>query len=187
MRLAAGSALAGLAGMRPERMLAPGLRLGRPFLGLDKAVLVGWCEARGLTFLHDPSNTDPRFARARLRAAASALAAEGLTSARLARLAERAARDEAALRQTAETALRDALLPAPEGTLRLDGTRLRALPEAIALRCVDLAITRAGGPATGWRSSKPWCSTPCSPPCTPERPCGEPSRGTACRPRAAEW
>ena len=152
MRLAAGSALAGLAGMRPERMLAPGLRLGRPFLGLDKAVLVDWCEARSLTFLQDPSNTNPRFARTRLRAAASALAAEGLTSARLARLAERAARDEAALRQTAETALRDALLPAPEGTLRLNGTRLRALPEAIALRCVDLAITRAG--ATGYRLEK---------------------------------
>lgn len=152
MRLAAGSALAGLAGMRAERLLAPGIRLGRPFLGLDKAALVDWCETRGLTFLYDPSNTNPRFARARLRAAASALAAEGLTTARLARLAERAARDEAALRQAAEAALGEAMLPAPEGILRLDGTRLRALPEAIALRCVGLAIARAGG--DGYRLEK---------------------------------
>ncbi len=145
MRLAAGSALAGLAGMRKERLLAPGLRLGRPFLGLDKASLVAWCEARGLSFLRDPSNTDRRFARARLRAAASALAAEGLTSARLARLAERAARDEDALRQAAETTLAEATLPAPPGACHLDGKRICAQPEAIALRCIDLALTRMGG------------------------------------------
>lgn len=143
MRLAAGSALAGLAGMRPERLLAPGLRLGRPFLGLDKVTLVEWCEGHGIPFLRDPSNANPRFARARLRAAATALAAEGLTSARLARLAERAARDETALRRAAEAALADATLPGP--ILRLDGSRLIALPEAVALRCLDLAITRAGG------------------------------------------
>ena len=145
MRLAADSALAGLAGMRPERILAPGLRLGRPFLRLDKGTLVDWCEEHGISFLRDPSNANPRFARARLRAAATALAAEGLTSARLARLAERAARDEAALRQAAEAALADAMLPTSGPMPRLDGTRLIALPEAVALRCLDLAITRAGG------------------------------------------
>ncbi|WP_426215209.1 tRNA lysidine(34) synthetase TilS [Methylobacterium sp. NFXW15] len=145
MRLAAGSALAGLAGMRPERQLAPGLRLGRPFLGLDKTALVGWCEARGIPFVRDPSNTNPLFARARLRAAAKALAAEGLTSTRLARLAERAARDEAALRQAAQCALLDIRLSAPDGGMRLDGLRLRDLPEAVALRCIDLAIEAAGG------------------------------------------
>lgn len=145
MRLAAGSALAGLAGMRPERILAPGLRLGRPFLSLDKAILLGWCEARSIPFLQDPSNTNRRFARARLRAAAAALEAEGLTSARLARLAERAARDEAALRGAADAALLAATLPGGDGTTRLDGGSLAALPDAVALRCVDLAIGRAGG------------------------------------------
>ncbi len=144
MRLAAGSALAGLAGMAAERLLAPGLRLGRPFLGLDKATLIGWCEAQGIPFLRDPSNRDGRFARARLRAAADALAAEGLTSVRLARLAERVARDEAALRQAAETALEAARL-SPGGTDRFDGRTLAALPEAVALRCVDRAIILAGG------------------------------------------
>jgi len=145
MRLAAGSGLAGLAGMRPERPLAPGLRLGRPFLALDKASLVAWCEARALPFLRDPSNTDPRFARARLRTAAEILAAEGLTSARLARLAERAARDEAALQKAAADALEGATLPPGTATMRLDGAALTTLPDAVALRCLDLALVRAGG------------------------------------------
>ena len=75
MRLAAGSGPAGLAGMRAERVLAPGIVLGRPFLHLPKATLVAWCEARGIPYVRDPSNADPRFARGRLRAAWPVLAA----------------------------------------------------------------------------------------------------------------
>jgi tRNA(Ile)-lysidine synthase len=145
LRLAAGSGPAGLAGMRAERALAPGILLGRPFLHLPKATLVAWCEARGIATVRDPSNADPRFARGRLRDAWPALAREGLTPARLARLAERAARDEAALGQAAERALAAALLPeAGRGTFRLDGGVLAGLPEAVALRCVDRALSRAG-------------------------------------------
>ena len=145
MRLAAGSGLAGLAGMRAERELAPGLVLGRPFLHLPKAILVAWCEARGLAYLRDPSNADPRFARGRLRGAWPLLEREGLTPARLARLAERAARDEAALRSVAAQALDAMRLPgAAEAQPRLDGAVLVAQPDAVALRCIDIALTRAG-------------------------------------------
>ncbi|MDP4003884.1 tRNA lysidine(34) synthetase TilS [Methylobacterium sp. NEAU K] len=143
MRLAAGSGPAGLAGMRVERPLAPGIALGRPFLNLPKAALVAWCEARGILHLRDPANADPRFARARLRAAWPVLEREGLSPQRLARLAERAARDDAALRIAAEQALDAALLPGGP-PLRLDGAALAALPEAVALRCLDGALTRAG-------------------------------------------
>ncbi|MDP4021647.1 tRNA lysidine(34) synthetase TilS [Methylobacterium sp. NEAU 140] len=143
LRLCAGSGPAGLAGMRAERPLAPGIGLGRPFLALPKAALVAWCEARAIPFVRDPSNAQPRFARARLRAARSALEAEGLTAARLARLAERAARDEAALTEAAGRALEAARL-GPDAPLRLDGGMLAALPEAVALRCLDRAMTRAG-------------------------------------------
>ncbi|MCJ2017011.1 tRNA lysidine(34) synthetase TilS [Methylobacterium sp. E-065] len=144
MRLAAGSGPAGLAGMRVERALAPGISLGRPFLALPKAALVAWCEARGIPYLRDPSNADPRFARGRLRAAWPILEREGLTPARLARLAERAARDEAALCIAADKALEAACLSADGPALRLDGTVLAALPDAIVLRCLDRALTRAG-------------------------------------------
>nr|WP_083935949.1 tRNA lysidine(34) synthetase TilS [Methylobacterium sp. B1] len=148
MRLAAGSGLAGLAGMRAERTLAAGLSLGRPFLHLPKATLVAWCEERGIAYVRDPANGNPRFARGRLREAWPVLEREGLTPARLARLAERAARDEAALRSAAEQALDRTGRPGPEtgaGTgLRLDGAALAVLPDAVVLRCLDLALTRAG-------------------------------------------
>jgi tRNA(Ile)-lysidine synthase len=147
MRLAAGSGPAGLAGMRTERPLAPGITLGRPFLALPKATLTAWCVARGIPHVRDPANADPRFARARLRATWAALEREGLSPARLARLAERAARDDDALRAAAEQALAAALLPAKNtdaAALHLDGAALAALPEALALRGLDTALTRAG-------------------------------------------
>jgi tRNA(Ile)-lysidine synthase len=147
MRLAAGSGPAGLAGMRTERPLAPGITLGRPFLALSKATLMAWCEIRGIPHVRDPANADPRFARARLRATWAALEREGLSPARLARLAERAARDDDALRAAAEQAFAALLLPAQKtdaAALCLDGAVLAALPEATALRCLDAALTRVG-------------------------------------------
>ncbi|MCJ2033632.1 tRNA lysidine(34) synthetase TilS [Methylobacterium sp. J-068] len=142
MRLIAGSGPAGLAGMRAERVLPGGLRLARPFLTLPKADLVAYCEARGLGFTRDPSNHDDRFARARLRALMPVLAGEGLSATRLCRLAERCARDTAALEAAAEAAFAGAERPSPEGSIRLNGQTLKALPEAIALRVVGLALER---------------------------------------------
>ncbi len=146
MRLCAGSGPAGLAGMRVERNLGGGLTLARPFLALSKAALVAWCDARGIAYLRDPSNSDGRFARARLRRVLPLLAEEGLTAERLARLADRAARDDAALGQAAEDAL-DRLASPGEGAWSLDGRALAALPEAVALRVLDRALDRAGAPA----------------------------------------
>lgn len=146
MRLIAGSGPRGLAGMRPERDLAEGVRLGRPFLGLPKADLVAYCEARGLDYLRDPSNTNERFVRARLRRLMPGLAREGLGPARLCRLAARSARDEAALGQAARGLLAAGLQARADGS-SLDGATLRAAPEAVALRAVGLALERAGGPA----------------------------------------
>ncbi|WP_348644207.1 tRNA lysidine(34) synthetase TilS, partial [Methylobacterium sp. WL120] len=220
MRLIAGSGPAGLAGMRRERPLAPGLVLARPFLDIPKADLVAWCEAEGVGFVCDPSNADDRYGRVRLRRLLPLLAAEGFTSERFAKVAERAARDDAALAAMANAAFRQAVFAAPsvegrgdgrgwwsdppphpevpersgglegalQGPLRplepsfeaadaapqdevvrriepaaitsptergggaaviaplhLDGPTLADLPEAVALRVVDLALDRAGG------------------------------------------
>ena len=142
MRLLAGSGPAGLAGMRPERSLTRAIRLARPFLGLAKAELVAYCEARGLAFARDPSNGDDRFARARLRRLLPELGREGLSADRLCRLAARCARDEAALAATAEAAFASALRPEPTPGLRLDGAHLRTLPDAVLLRVASLAAVR---------------------------------------------
>ncbi|EHL97224.1 tRNA(Ile)-lysidine synthetase [Acetobacteraceae bacterium AT-5844] len=63
-----GSGDAGLAGMSPVRAEAAALLL-RPLLGVAPARLEALLTARGIVPLRDPSNTHPRFARARLRAA----------------------------------------------------------------------------------------------------------------------
>lgn len=153
MRLCAGSGPAGLAGMAPSRALdgltPDGPTLGRPFLGVPKARLVATCDARGWPFVRDPSNADPRFGRARLRRLMPRLAEEGLTPERLARLAGRLRRDEAALAQAAASALGDLRRPRTggEGSLTLDGPGLAALPDALALRVVGLAVASLRGEA----------------------------------------
>jgi tRNA(Ile)-lysidine synthase len=62
MRLNRGSGVAGLAGVR-ERS-GPVLR---PLLRWRKAELIALAEAARLPFVHDPSNSDPRYDRAALR------------------------------------------------------------------------------------------------------------------------
>src|SRR5438270_8095313 len=74
MRLARGSGVRGLAGMRP-RSVSPGahVRLLRPLLGWRRAELEEICTSAGLTPVADPSNQDPRFERVRVRRALAEL------------------------------------------------------------------------------------------------------------------
>jgi tRNA(Ile)-lysidine synthase len=95
MRLARGSGLSGLAGIRRSRLLRPGVRLIRPLLDWRKAELEALADAAGLTPAFDPSNADPAYDRTRARAL---LAEAGwLSAARLARTADHLAEVEAAL------------------------------------------------------------------------------------------
>ena len=66
IRLAAGSGPDGLAGMSAIREMH-GCRLLRPLLATPRARLAALLAAEGQPYLCDPSNRDPRFARARLR------------------------------------------------------------------------------------------------------------------------
>lgn len=143
MRLLAGSGPTGLAGMRRERELEPGIRLGRPFLSVPKAELVAYCERHGLDYLRDPSNHDDRYGRARLRRVMPLLAADGLSAERLCRLAERSARDDDALAAAAQETLQETVRSGIRG-LTLDGQALAALPRALLIRVVAAALERAG-------------------------------------------
>jgi tRNA(Ile)-lysidine synthase len=67
MRLARRSGRDGLAGMA-ALVDQPEVRLLRPLLGVSRARLTATLVARGVQWLDDPSNVDPRFERARLRA-----------------------------------------------------------------------------------------------------------------------
>jgi tRNA(Ile)-lysidine synthase len=141
MRLAHGSGLAGLAGMRPSSR-SEGIAHLRPLLGISKARLVATCIVNGWPFVEDPSNADPRFERARWRAAMPGLARAGLTPQRLGRLARRLASADEALEAKAAQAYA-ASATEGGGGLSLDfAGLLRSEPREVALRVLLLALTR---------------------------------------------
>jgi tRNA(Ile)-lysidine synthase len=147
MRLSRGSGPAGLAGMRPV-VTRSGILHVRPLLGIPKSALVELSREQGWAYVQDPSNEDDRFARVRWRRLLPALAAEGLTPERLARLAERARRVEEAL----DAKAREAYLRAggSEGSgegcaVTLRGAVLGEEPFEIAVRILGLAVARCRG------------------------------------------
>jgi len=140
-RLARGSGIGGLGAMRADSR-REGVRLLRPLLGVPKARLVQTLQAAGVPFVRDPANADPRFARARLRRLAPALAAEGLDARRLAAFAARAARMEAAAEAATDAA--EAALGREEGATRLAVAVFQGLPEEIGLRLLGRLLARHG-------------------------------------------
>ncbi|MBB6174995.1 tRNA(Ile)-lysidine synthase [Nocardiopsis mwathae] len=139
--LARGSGARSLSGMAP--------RIGRylrPFLGLDRAAVRSACALMGLAAWDDPHNTDPAYARSRVRAAALPVLEDvlgpGIAKA-LARTADLLRDDAEALDAWAgrvETEVRG-----PEGGL--DVGALEALPRAVRTRLLRRAALAAGCPA----------------------------------------
>ena len=148
-RLARGSGVAGLAGMariRPLVMLDAGVFLVRPLLDIAKARLVATVRAANIAAADDPSNRDPRFARTRLRTLMPALAREGLDARRLALLARRVRRADAAI-EFAVAAAAAALSPGDwpaRGPIVLAAEGFAGLPAEIALRLLGRAIAWVG-------------------------------------------
>lgn len=150
LRLAHGSGPSGLAAMTRMAPLPAGepgaIALVRPLLDVSKARLVATLARAGIPHVDDPSNRDPRFARARLRAAMPALAREGLTPHRLARLAQRVRRVEATVEMAVDAA-QAALAPGPwseRGPIAMAADRFAGLPDEVALRLLGRAIARVG-------------------------------------------
>ena len=88
MRLARGGGVDALSAIAADRSLAPGspVRLVRPLLEYSKARLLASLAARRVTWIDDPTNTDLKFERARVRLS---LEAAGLSSAALSATARR--------------------------------------------------------------------------------------------------
>jgi tRNA(Ile)-lysidine synthase len=144
-RLARGSGLKGLLGMARVSALDH-VSLIRPLLEIPKTRLVATLEAARIPFIEDPSNADPRFARSRLRQLASALASEGLDAKRLAALAARLRRVEAALAAATEKALAQLCREGstePWGAV-MDAHAFAELPAEIGLRVLGQLIGRFG-------------------------------------------
>lgn len=90
LRLARGSGIFGLAAMRRE-IPVDDVTIFRPFLETSRSRLAETIAVAGLTPVEDPMNTDPRFARARIRRIMPLIAADGIDPAGLAATARRLA------------------------------------------------------------------------------------------------
>jgi tRNA(Ile)-lysidine synthase len=119
MRLARGSGLAGLAGIRPVRALGESVTLLRPLLQCRKSDLVALVAAEGWQAVDDPANRSARHDRTRARALLSGT--DWLEAPRLAASARHMADAQSALEWAAERAFRsrsarqgEALLLDPE-------------------------------------------------------------------------
>ena len=144
MRLKRGSGLDGLAAI-PERGAWAGISILRPLLDVPKARLIATLDAAGVPYVTDPSNADPRFERARMRALAGALEAFGLSPEALALSARRLRRAREALDAAAcDFLARDGAMSAA-GYATIDREALAAAPQEIALRALAQVIAAVGG------------------------------------------
>ncbi|MSU88407.1 tRNA lysidine(34) synthetase TilS [Rhodobacteraceae bacterium 2CG4] len=144
LRLARGSGLYGLTGMKPVQQAA-GVTWVRPLLSLRREALRDELRARGLDWAEDPGNRDPRFDRARLRAAMPELDRLGLGVERLAETAAALDRAARVVRAAVAELARSAAEPSAAGYLRLDRARLRAAEPELRLRLLAEALRWVSG------------------------------------------
>lgn len=141
-RLARGSGVAGLGAMERMRPLGD-VWLTRPLLDLPKARLMATLAARKIAFADDPSNADAKYTRVRWRALMPHLAGEGLHAARLATLALRMRRANAAIDRLVGAVIHRVTAP-KAGVLAVDAGLFAELPEEIALRLLGHMVAAAG-------------------------------------------
>ena len=145
MRLARGGGVDALSAMASDRSLASGspVRLVRPLLGFSKARLIASLAARRVRWLDDPTNTDLKFERARVR---QSLAASGLSSAALAVTARRM-QDAGVGLDYATARFKETLALSLHGGIyaRLDRPVFDAGPSILRHRVLTELIGRFGG------------------------------------------
>lgn len=168
--LARGSGSVSLSGMAPERLDATGTVLLRPLLSVRRATTVAACEAQGLDPWQDPHNSDPAFARVRVREnVLPVLEAElgpGVAEA-LARTADQLREDAAAFQEMIDETIEDIVEHAEAG-ISVSVAALAANPSALRNRIVryvvdsefGVALTRTqtlevARLATDWRGQGP--------------------------------
>lgn len=138
-RLAKGSGLDGLAGMKSMQAYDDQLTLVRPFLSIEKDRLIATCKKHKIKFVEDPTNENETYARPRLRAVRDTLAAEGFTSKRMMTTVKRLRRAQEALNDIASELFDDIVQQKP-GQISLHWPLIAAQPAEIGLRVVIKAI-----------------------------------------------
>ena len=144
LRLAAGSGVDGLAAMPRVQETRWG-RIIRPLLGVKRARLRATLDALGQGWIEDPANSDPAFARARLRRSAAALAREGMTAGRLAATAERIAQAREVLEAETAALLARSVSVFPAGYAEVDRQALAAARLDLSRRALERVLGCIGG------------------------------------------
>lgn len=148
LALARGSGPRGLSGM-PSVREVDGVVLLRPLLAIRRATTRAACEALDLTPWDDPHNTDPRYARSRVRSQLLPALVDALGDGvvgNLAQTARQLARDSSYLDAVAAAALDESGLdggPVPD----LSVERLTALPDAVRTRVLHQWALHIGATA----------------------------------------
>lgn len=144
--LARGSGAASLQGMAAASVL-DGVPLLRPFLAVGRATTRAACTAQGLDVWNDPQNTDPSYARVRVRERVlPTLETElgpGITEA-LARTAEQAREDAAAFAAMVDEIIEDIVEHAEAG-IAVSVPALAANPAALRHRVIRHVVASEFG------------------------------------------
>ncbi|MFC7705645.1 tRNA lysidine(34) synthetase TilS [Plastorhodobacter daqingensis] len=138
LRLARGAGVDGLSGMAISSR-ANGIWWLRPLLGVRREDLRNYLRLRGIVWAEDPSNTDTRFERVRIRAALNALEPLGITPRGLAASAERLAEARTALDAQADELARQ-IVTVDHGDLVIDRAALLRLPVELRRRLLVRAL-----------------------------------------------
>ncbi len=144
MRLVRGSSITGLACMR-EVSTRRGVRIVRPLLNVPKERLKQTLISIGQNWIEDPSNSDPRFMRTRLRKLRSNLEHRKVTNIRLSELAQSFGVLREMLERCCHNFIATEVKIYPEGWARLDTERLKPLPSVLVEKILIYLLNLIGG------------------------------------------
>ncbi len=155
MRLNRGSGLPGLAGVRARSVIGDcEIPLLRPLLGWRKAELAGVVDAEGIIAAQDPSNANPDFDRARLRARLAE--ADWIDPGQLAVSAAHLAEGWQALEWYAELDWHEMVMRDDTAPAALGYTYCANVPRVIGIETILRIIGALGGYATRAEAGRAW-------------------------------
>jgi tRNA(Ile)-lysidine synthase len=144
MRLARGSGITGLAGMRSVT-LREGVRVCRPLLTVPGTRLRATLRAAGQDWIEDPSNESVKFARTHYRRLNAILGEHDAGSTHIAEIARSFARLDALMEAASRRVLGEGAVRLADGTVTLPQALYIALPEPVAGRVLRDILAEVGG------------------------------------------
>lgn len=145
LRLARGSGVDGLSGMRSQRRLNNGVRVLRPLLGAGRRDLRDFLKTQNIPWVEDPSNDNPAFTRVQARKILADPPLKGLDSETLADTADRMAAARRVLEAVAYQAAQQALHVTSFGAIQLDAPPFWALENETRWRLLSHALKVLSG------------------------------------------